>query len=406
MRFPITSRTFSRRHHEKGKKSETLWQGSFQIILDPTSEILGEFPRRVQLGDSIGQNLGQKILAPANGIAELIQTTESSYFKISQDGNLEQKPEYQELIFDLNTFLNHIEKNAIYSLDFPGQSISRYLSSFNSTQDSELVLSPHANRSSPNYPNILQKEFAQEIESLSNLLQKIFPNKKIHNFLSPNSNKTIKKYSFPLSSPKYFLYDFMKKKVLGSNPEDEKKMFFMGGETIWHLIRALFYDIPFTKRHLSVECVDRYGRIDGKDRYFLISNGQNFRFLDKIFYKKYKNLSLNTVFEPARILRRDQDYYFNIFLDSNLILSVNQPKKNSELPCTECNDCNSFCPTQADPQKLLAKRGGFKLDQCIECGLCSFYCPSGIDFRSRIQEKFSTSTFILSTSKEKTLDKR
>ncbi len=406
MRFPITSRTFSRRHHEKGKKSETLWQGSFQISVYPTTEILGEFPRRVRLGDTLGQNLTQKILSPVNGIAELIQTTESSYFKISQDGNLEQKPQYQETVLDKNTLLNLIERNAVYSLDFRNQSISNYLSLFNSTENSELVLSPHANRSSPNYSDVLQKEFASEIEQLVILFQKVFPNKKIHNFLSPNSNKIIKKYSFPLSSPKYFLFDFMKKKVLGSDPEDEKKIFFIGGETIWHLIRAIFYDIPFTKRHLSVECVDRFGRIDGKDRFFLISNGQSFRFLDKIFYKKYKNLSLNTVFEPARILSRDQVYHFNIFSDSNLILSVNQPKKNSELPCTECNDCNSFCPTQAEPQKLLQSRGGFKLDHCLECGLCSFYCPSGIDFRSRIQEKFASSNIVLSNSKEKTFDKR
>jgi len=385
LRFPLPSRSFSRRHHEKGKKNETLWQGSFQILQDEKTEAIGEFPRRVQLGDVLGITPTHKILASANGIVEQHEDNNQKYFKLTQDGNLETKALYIEPNLDSNGFLNLLEKNGIYSLDFPQTALWNYLSAFAKVSDSELVLSTHTNRISPNYTKILQTDFAKEIVALEQFLSSIFPNKKIISFLEPSKNKFLSKYKFPLGKPEYFLQKALKKNIYGEIQSDKSKMFFLGGETIWHLIRALYYDIPFTKRHLAVECVDRSGRVDGRERYFLISNGQSFRFLDKIFFKKYKYISLNSFDKSSRIMMRSEEYFYNIYKDADLILSVNHPKKNIELPCTECNDCDAICPTHANPQALIHNRSKFYFQSCIECGLCDFYCPSGIDFRSKIK---------------------
>jgi Na+-translocating ferredoxin:NAD+ oxidoreductase RnfC subunit len=84
-------------------------------------------------------------------------------------------------------------------------------------------------------------------------------------------------------------------------------------------------------------------------------------------------------------MMRSEEYFYNIYKDADLILSVNHPKKNIELPCTECNDCDAICPTHVNPQALIHNRSKFYFQSCIECGLCDFYCPSGIDFRSKIK---------------------
>ncbi|MCX7999790.1 MAG: 4Fe-4S dicluster domain-containing protein, partial [Leptospiraceae bacterium] len=55
--------------------------------------------------------------------------------------------------------------------------------------------------------------------------------------------------------------------------------------------------------------------------------------------------------------------------------------------CIDCNDCNYFCPVQANPKELLNRnKSSFLAEKCIECGLCSVFCPSHIDFARRIRE--------------------
>ncbi|NCN08670.1 MAG: 4Fe-4S dicluster domain-containing protein [Leptospira sp.] len=386
MRFPLPSRSFSRRHHEKGKKNETLWQGSFQILQDETTDSFGDFPRRVQLGDVLGITPTHKILSSANGIVEQLKENNQNYFKLTQDGSLESKHNFIEPKLDANGFLNLIEKNGVYSLDYHKTALWNYLTEFAKGEENELVLSSHTNRISPNFTKILQSDYPNEVANLDNFLSSIFPNKKIHNFLDPTKNKITGRYKYPLGIPDYFLQKELQKNIYGIDKSDKGRIFFLGGETIWHLIRCLYYDIPFTKRHLAIECVDGNGRIDGRERYFLISNGQSFRFLDKIFFKKYKYLSLNSFDQPSRIMKRSDEYFYNIYEEGHLILSVNHPRQNRELPCTECNDCDAICPTQADPQALIHNRSEFYIESCIECGLCTFYCPSGIDFRSKIKD--------------------
>lgn len=65
---------------------------------------------------------------------------------------------------------------------------------------------------------------------------------------------------------KQFQWDVLKSKKALNTYE----VLYLGAETIYHLLRKLYFGEPFTKRHLAVFLVDRKGRMDLEPRqYFL-----------------------------------------------------------------------------------------------------------------------------------------
>jgi ferredoxin len=382
LRFPRPNRSFSRRHHEKGEKSETLLEGSFQLKNLKNSTLVGEYPRRVSIGDVLAHSGNQNILSPVNGIVNSVLEGENPYLIITQDGGIESPLEFKEFSPDLTAFLSVLEKNGLYSLDFDGIFLSEYFRKFQNVANSELVLSPFTKSQTPDFYKILSRDFPKEIQLLVELLGKIFPDKKVISYLESKSLK----YRYPMGIPDYFVDQVAGYSLLGDEPKDQGRIFYLGGETIWHLIRGIFYDLAFTKRHLSVFCVDKNGSLDGKERNFLLSNGQSLQFLDRIFAKKYKYYSLDNFFSPSRILDKAEPHYFNIFEDSSIVFYMAKPKKHSELPCTECWECSYHCPTLANPIGLILSTETFFDSSCVYCGLCTVHCPSGIDLRKRILE--------------------
>lgn len=380
MRFPRTIRSFSRIHHEKGEKNETLIEGSFYLGLTEKARLVGEYPRRVRLGDCLAYVEDCKLLSPANGIAVQERIRNNNFLKITQDGGLEPPHEFNQVPEDQNTFFNLLDKNGLHSLDFENTSLVTLFKNFSSVKNSELILSPFSLYQSPNFQELVWKDYRKEWDFLVGLLEKIFPDKKIHNYW----NQENLKYSYPMGIPDYFSDRIAGFSILGENPKDVGRIFYLGSETIWHMIRGLYYDLPFTRRHLSVYCVDRAGRIDGRERSFLLSNGQSFRFLQEIFAKDYNYYSLDHFFNPTKIYYKDDNQFFDIFEDSTVAFYTSPPKPTTELPCTECNECSYHCPTLANPSALMSEISDFDVKSCVFCGLCNLYCPSGIDLRKRI----------------------
>ncbi|MCC5816472.1 MAG: hypothetical protein JJT78_17105 [Leptospira sp.] len=380
MRLPKSFRSFSRVRHEKGEKNETLIEGSFFLRAKEGIRLVGEFPRRVFMGDCLAFLNDRKILSPANGIVIFETNEDKNYLKITQDGGLEPPHEFQDVTADQNYFFNLLDKNGIFSLDFEDTPLVNYLKNFWTTDNSELILSPFSKWNSPNFQNLVNKDYHKEWELLLVLLEKIFPGKKIHNYWS---HKNLK-FAYPSGTPDYFSDRIAGFSILGKEPKDLGRIFYLGSETIWHLIRGLYYDLPFTRRHLSVYCVDKQGRMDGRERHFLLSNGQSFQFLKGIFAKEYEYYSLDHFYNPSNILSKNEEHYFDIFENSSVVFYMSSPKKHSPLPCTECNECNINCPTSANPMGLIAGMEEFEPKLCIHCGLCNLYCPSGIDLREKI----------------------
>lgn len=388
MRFLRSKRSFALRHHEKGQKNETLLEGSFCLPMGKDNRLIGEYPRRVGVGDVLAFCRNRKILSPANGIADSrIQVGETSLF-ITQDGSLEPKHSYREPSRELTSLLSNIDENSIYSLDFPGAQdipLSEYLADFSQNSGATLVLSPFSRIGSPDFQKILLRDYSTEIHHLVGLFTELFPKQKIRSYLEDSNLR----YSYPMGIPDYFCHRIAGYSILGEKARDRGRVYYLGGETIWHLVRSLYFGIPFTRRHLSVFCVDRHGRLDGKERSFLLSNGQSFDFLTGIFAKEYNTYSLDHFFFKGEILDRTSRHYFNIFETSSIVFYAAKPKEFSELPCTECWECSYHCPTQANPIGLVLAEERFSASHCVHCGLCSIHCPSGIDLRKRMAPHFT-----------------
>lgn len=385
MRIPRPERKFSYTRSRKKDRNEYLLEGSFQIALPDEIRFIGEYPRRVHLGDSLGIHGKQKILSPANGIAEIISLDfGEKAFRVTQDGSLEPKKEFQNQNYDLNSFLNRLEKSAVYSLDFEDLPLAEYLGEFAKRPDAELVISPFTRFEGPNFRSILQKDYPEELELLSGLLMKVFPKQKIKNFLPDTKIQ----YKYPMGIPDYFSHKLGGYDILSPEKKDAGRVYYLGAETIWHLIRSVYFDIPFTKRHLTVKYVNKSGQIERRERIFLLSNGQSFQFLEKLFSFPYETYSLDELFQPSRIFSKNEEYFFNIFQDHSLVFFEKKPVKARESICTECMECNQYCPTSANPVSLVRSGlGSFSSHSCIQCGLCTIYCPSGIDLRSRIRDR-------------------
>ncbi|WCL48748.1 4Fe-4S dicluster domain-containing protein [Leptospira sp. GIMC2001] len=332
----------------------------------------------MRLGDPIAFVGNRKILSSSNGIAEF-NAGERNYFKITQDGGLENKNEFIDENFNSNGFFNRLEKNGIYSLDFPDTPLWDYLSQFASTANAELILSPYSRNRSPDFQKLIQNDYSNELKLVENLFTKLFPERKIHSYFHLDP----KKYSYPMGIPNYFIEYIAGFKVL-SNLNDSNRIFYLGSETIWHLIRALYFDLAFTKRHLAVFCIDSNGSLDARERNFLLSNGQSFQFTEKLFKKKYKSFSIGNFFQPTEILTNVKDHYFDIYEENSLTFYQSKPRDFLELPCTECFDCNTFCPTGANPLGLILNNREFQKNLCVECGICTALCPSGIDIQKKI----------------------
>ncbi len=384
MKLPRVVRSFFVRDHEKGVKLETLVEGSLCIFVEDGSTLLGEFPRRVQLGDELALILNRRILSPANGVVRLeISKDNKRYLKITQDGSLEPVHKFREVPKDRNTFFTILNSRGVYSLDFSAILLSDYLESFRNTENSVLILTPLTRFNQPDFRSILENEYKKELELLIFYLEDLFPNREIR--LIWEDFKT--KLKYPIGIPEYFCEYKAGYSILGKNPRDKGRVFFMGGETVYHLIRALFYDLPFTRRHLTVHCVDRRGRLDGKERVFFLSNGQSFDFLRTVFSRNYRSVCLNHYMQKPVLLANGAAHYFDIFRDSHIVFYLESPRFHSELACTECMECNSNCPTGASPIGIVSRLYEFRTEYCIDCGLCTLYCPSGIDLRKRIAER-------------------
>lgn len=381
MLFPRLPRAFARKLHKTENKKERTIQGQFLIPVPAGSVLSDSYPTRVVHGQVMLAHNGKKVLAPVNGVASL--TADQKFFQIKQDGSWSTTSPYQFRQYDLPTLLESFDEGALYSLDLLETPLKDYFQKFSKDSTFKIVLSPFCRYQHLNFEEMILRDMKDAYKSFIELLQTIFPKAEISNFFKVPSLD----FEHPDGIPEYFLHRQFHEPVFQTRKSlVNHEVLFLGGETIFHILRKLYYNEPFTKRHLAVFLVDRKGRMDVEPRQFFLTNGQSLAFIPANLDKRYKIASFETVFEEVKPLDVTALGYFNIYEHYSITLYEKLPASRKEFSCIDCMECNNYCPTHANPVQLIkGKTEEFEKSLCISCGICTVYCPSGIDIRKRIE---------------------
>ncbi len=382
MLLPRLPRAFTRKFHKIENKRERTIQGNFLIPVPPGSEIPNVFPKRVELGEVLVETGSLRILAPVNGVASL--TESRSHFQIKQDGGWRTQSPYSSKSYTYEELLNTFQKGALASLDFPSVSLQTYFSYFSSQKEFNIILSPYSRYNHLDFKEMIESEMADAFSQFGALLQSVFPKAVLQNYFLAEKLE----YKHPDGIPEYLIHTKMGLGIEEANHSLRHcELLYLGAETIFHILRMLYYGEPFTRRHLSVCLVDKKGRLDTEPRQFLLTNGQALDFIPQNIDQRYKVASFQGMFEPIQSVEIHSLGNFNIYEHYNLTLYERLPVIRNEFACIDCYECNTYCPTKANPLALVKTREDeFLKSSCIECGICTLYCPSGIDIRARILE--------------------
>jgi ferredoxin len=342
---------------------------------------IGEFPRRTNIGDVLFQNEFVKIVSPING---LVYNDGSDQVKLRIDGELNYKPIFEKRELSKIDFLSKIDTLGIVSLDFLNTTLHDLFNLFQNDKNSKIVFSPFTKEGIYDYSDFLLNKFKMELDTLETYLQKIFPNSQFNNFF----NNKLKLYQYPEGNPNYFIYKYLQIPLTNNFPHDN--VLYLGPETIYHLIKGLYYNTPFFERHLSIVMINKYGKREGNTKIYNVKNGTNLTDFINSFKEKYdyKYFIINSLFEKPIVHNIGEEFTFNIYKHHALILSEQKVDYSTTNICIDCNDCTYFCPVDIDPRSLLDdNKDLFEKDKCIQCGLCSVYCPAQIDFYTLIENQ-------------------
>lgn len=381
MLFPRLPRAFARKFHKTENKKERTIQGQFLIPVPAGSVLSDSYPTRVTHGQVMLAHNGKKVLAPVNGVASL--TADQKYFQIKQDGSWSTTSPYHFRQYDFPTLLESFDEGALYSLDLMETPLKDYFQKFKKDSSFKIVLSPFCRYQHLNFEEMILRDMKDAYLSFIDLLKSIFPKAEVSNFFEVSSLD----FKHPNGIPEFFLHKQFHEPVDKTRKSlIQHEVLFLGAETIFHILRKLYYNEPFTKRHLAVFLVDRKGRMDLEPRQFFLTNGQALAFIPANLDKRYKIASFETVFEEVEPLDVGSLGYFNIYEHYSITLYEKLPAARKEFSCIDCMECNNYCPTHANPVQLIkGKVEEFEKNQCISCGICTVYCPSGIDIRKRIE---------------------
>ena len=347
--------------------NDIVIEEELKFRLQPETGFSDEFPRRVKRGEAILVRGNQKVLSPVDGIARLIENNE--LLGIRQDGAFpgSRKPVLKE--FGYSEMIARLQECAVTSLDF-SEPLADLLAKFRGREYFEIIFSPFTRTGDIDFSSLIMAKYNEEFQLLKGNLMTMFRDAVFQDFIGPGQLK----YSYPHGIPDLFIREYTK-----AAPED---VMYFGPETVFHLIQALYYNIPFTRRHLAVYFQKDNGKKGPVKAYYLY-NGQNLNLVKSGIPEKYKYFTFNSVYDRNEYHERGELLFHDIYKYSSLIFFTSVGEKSGE--CIECMNCTYLCPVSADPYGLV-KNEKFNKSLCIECGICSTYCPSGIDFKGKIRD--------------------
>lgn len=354
---------------------------------------LGDFPRRVSIGDLLLKSGDLKVFSPINGIVSFDSSRNSLFLRI--DGNLFPKFEFQKREYTFLELKTKLEEKGVVTFDFPVMPFYKLLEIFRGEEGSLIVLAPLTKENFLNYKSKILEKLNVELQFFKSTLIKLFPKSQVLDFLTEQS--PLIETTYPNGNPKYFLYKYCNQPLFSEIPTE--KILYIGPETLYHILYALYYDIPFHERLLTITVINRRGLLEGETKVYKIKNGTNLsEFLSLIREKyNYRFFTINSFFEKQPVYEIGSDFIFDIYRHHALIICEEIFYKDQESICIDCNDCSYFCPVDANPRALLDKdKSLFQKDICLECGLCSVFCPAHIDFSTKISSLKEEMSFAIS----------
>ena len=329
----------------------------------------GEFPRRVLSGEPIFEIDHCLVLSPVNGIA---RNTESG-ISITQDGLLQQRQLSEKKEFSYDEILDKVRAMSIISLDFPCQPLVGLFQKAK-TEEFDIIFSPFSRTNNIDFAAMIMNELKDEFMQFKGNLMTVFRGSPFKDFIGPANLK----YQYPDGIPEFFIQKFTDTSVI---PD---KTLYLGAETIYHMLRALYLNIPFYQRYITVNFADKWGNVDIGNEAYLVFNGQSLNFIKNKIPAKYNYFTYNSFYESNEVFSRDDQFYIDIFRDYSITFFE---KKYERSPvCLDCNYCNYLCPVGANPYLLVSRESGFKKELCFDCGICSVHCPGGVNLRQKIKD--------------------
>lgn len=350
--------------------------------------VVGEYPRRLNIGDIVFQSGDIKVLSPVNGIANYFPSTSSVKFSI--DGELNFRPSEFNGDYTLNSINEKIANLGLVSLDFPNKSLGELFSALIQDRDSFILFSPFTKENLVDYKSKIFEIYKNELAQLKKNISKIFPNVNIIDFLTEKKLD----YRYPEGNPRYFLHKYVGVDIVKEFPYS--RFLYLGPETIYHLIRALYFNIPFHERFVSVNIINQSGTLEGETKAFLLKNGLNLSDFLNNFQTKYKYFTVNSFYDKQPVYEIGTEFIFDIYKHHSVIICDRIHFEKREKLCTDCNDCSYYCPVSANPRAVLEKdKSAFNSSVCLECGICSLLCPAHIDLSTRINEVKQGVSFVI-----------
>ncbi len=366
---------WKRSYHSKHEEIKELFIPSTLEISIPVSinsqdiKFNGEFPRRVQQYEKLAEYNGFYINSPLAGIAYKSQNNDSNFLiKVSgrnEIHNYFSNP--KEIIkIDLNQdrdWLQFFNEKGLYSFEY-NQSLYYLLKNSNNINEIFFLLyDPYI----PQFWHHLFLHYLEELYQFKTWFNRFFP--KLNIFFLPlleelNKNKI-------LNSKDNYKYHF--KYVQFYNQNQNKKSYVFSPSTLFSILRALFFDEPYTK---SVFVLKDY-KIN-KIYIGFYYHGSN---LIEIYNRYSYLMNLST----KNKIHLSEHFYFNIYNDYYYYFK-DQSSKNI---CTGCFICNHYCPVQANPMSLFEKKEYFKKELCILCGLCEEVCESNLNIMDKIRNEIN-----------------
>ncbi|MBE7410605.1 MAG: hypothetical protein L6Q54_06960 [Leptospiraceae bacterium] len=363
---------------------ENIISGEFQIQKPPDFSFLqtyGNFPRSVQIGETLFFSDYLNILSPISGYAHFSENKKDTLV-LTLNGTFEPKEKYSKDAFQLKTLKEKILKYGNTSFDFTDETLITCLNKFSDKENSKIIFSPFSKNEFIDFQEKIHSEFSVELELFKKNIKEVFPKSKVLDFLSRKQKKS----HYPSGDPMYFLCKYI------GLPNSEKfplhDVLFLGAETLYYLFRSLYREIPFIERMFSVNFLHKNGKFKTQKKPIFLKNGQNINFITKNFQNRFRYFSTNSIYTLPVFFPSTDNFFLDIYSDTHLNLVAKNPVQKKELPCIDCKDCSLFCPVNLKPRNILDENDkSFQSELCIECGLCTVYCPSGINFRKRISDK-------------------
>lgn len=359
-------------------------------------EPVGEFPWRVESGSLLAKSVqGLRLLAPLPGVVYYGEAEQRLQLRIEgslqNDGAVEGKTPFETLQEkpDFHTLAELLEAGGLISCDFGGKNLASLLKQIEAHKNPRILMTGSGHCGAIDWRPFLAT-LQTEQDSLVKVLESICHVDRIYMHHKPDLKDRAR--NLPALLCRKIQPDFNVHCAAA-----EQGILFLGPETLLAILEYMFWGRPFVSRYVAVLW---HKDMPGVPRTAYLSrvwNGESRAEMLDIEDHVLQRAAM-VARHPARKYQSDGKElgeYYNIFEENVFYAFAPLDLKARNLACSRCGLCDTICPTNASPLKLVEGRSlNFLAEHCIECNLCSMVCESWIDFDPMIQSTINSRSSI------------